>query len=399
MLNDYGSISRERMADILDTILDSKQITRSELADRLNLSPSSIVKYINILIELGLVRESGQVKSTGGRRSVSLEFDPEVGVNIAVIFNLSSITGALVNPAGEIIHEYSTEIYKGIGRDDLIGKLIGIIHKLRDKSGSIGKRVFGIGLGMGDHIDMRRGISHKYLLAGNWKDVPLKEIVESEFNLPFFLINDIDAGALGEKFYGRGVKIDNFVCIWLSETVGMGMVLNGRIYFGKKGSVGEIGHTTAVPGGSVCTCGNRGCLETVATESYVLKRCLEGIKEGVHSEITELCGENLSDLNISHVINASNSGDRFARNIFLEISQYIGEKLSDVANILNPELIILRGSIIDGNSFLYENIKRIVKTRSLPIIADSVNITYTGEKSDIRIPGISSYILMNYFRQ
>ncbi len=399
MLNDYGGISRERMADILDTILNAKTITRNELAHKLNLSPSSIVKYINNLKELGLVKESGPVKSTGGRRSVSLEFDPEVGVNIALVFNLSSIEGALVNPAGAIMYEYSTKIFKGIDRDSLIERLTEVIQSLKDKSAAIGKRIFGIGLGMGDYMDMKRGISHKYLLAGNWADVPLKEIVESKFKLPFFLINDIDAGALGEKYYGRGMQVDNFAAVWLSETVGMGMVLNGTVYFGKKGSVGEIGHTTAVPGGRICTCGNRGCLETVATESYILERCREGLREGVHSEISERCGGKFERLDITDVVEASNSGDRFTRNIFLEISNYIGEKISDVANILNPERIILRGSVIDNNSFLFENINRIVKDRSLPVIASSVELVYTNDRSDIRIPGVSSYILMNYFRQ
>lgn len=399
MLNEYGSISKERMADILDTILNAKRITRNELARKLNLSPSSIVKYINNLIELGLVKESGPVKSTGGRRSVSLEFDPEVGVNIAIVFNLSSIQGALVNPAGATIYEYTTKIFKGIDKKSLLERLYEVIKNLKAKSAEIGKLIFGIGLGMGDYMDMKKGISHKYLLSANWNDVPLKEIIESKFKLPFFLINDIDAGALGEKYYGRGMQIDNFAAVWLSETVGMGMVLNSKVYFGKKGSVGEIGHTTAVPGGRICTCGNRGCLETVATESYILEKCREGLKEGVHSEISERCGGNSARLNITDVVEASNSGDRFARNIFLEISHYIGEKLSDVANILNPERIILRGSVIDNNNFLFENIQRIVKDKSLPVIASSVELVFTNDRADIRIPGVSSYILMNYFRQ
>ncbi len=398
MLNDYGNIQKERMSDILFTILNSREITRGELASRLNLSPSSVVKYINKLIEHGLVRESGLDESTGGRRSVYLEFNPEVGVNIAIIFNLSNIHGALVNPSGEIVYELFSSTSKGIEKDDLLDSLFKIIKDLQEQANTIGKSIFGIGLGMGDSMDLKEGISYEYLLARSWKDVPLKELVESKFDLPFFLINDIDAGALGEKFYGRGVKVENFVTLWLSETVGMGMVLNDRIYFGKKGSVGEIGHTNVIPNGALCTCGNRGCLETVATEAYVLKKCREGIVSGVNSEIVNFAGADGSSLKIKDIIDASNNGDRFVRNIFLEIAGYIGEKISDVANILNPEAIIMRGSIIDGNTFLYENINRIVKNRSLSIISNSIELKYTHETSDIRIPGVSSYILMNYFR-
>jgi len=398
MLGDYGNIQKERMTDILNSILNSSEITRGELSSELNLSPSSIVKYINKLIELGLVRESGLNKSTGGRRSIFLEFDPEIGVNIAVMFNLSNMHGALVNPAGTIIYELFLTTQKGISKNVLLEKLFLLIEKLKLKAEETSKSIFGIGLGMGDYMDMEKGISHEYLLAREWRDVPLKELVETKFKLPFFLINDIDAGALGEKFYGRGVKIENFVCIWLSETVGMGMVLNDRIYFGKKGFVGEIGHTNVLSNGALCTCGNRGCLETVATESYILEKSREGILNGVYSEIVTACGGYPTNLTIDDVITASNNGDRFVRNIFLEVAGYIGAKLSDIVNILNPEVIILRGSIIDGNTFLFENIERIIKTMSLSVLADTIKIVNTDDKVDIRISGVSSYILMHYFK-
>lgn len=399
MLNNYGNIQRERMAAILNTILKAKKITRGELSDKLNLSSSSIVKYINRLIELGFVREGELGKSTGGRRSVTLEFNPEMGVNIALIFNLSNIHGALVNPAGETIFEMSVPSFRGIYKEVLLQRMMTLISDLKAEAAKTDKKIFGIGLGMGDHIDMKTGISHKYLLARGWKDVQLKKIMENAFNLPFFLINDIDAGALGEKFYGRGIQVENFVCIWLAETVGMGMVLNDTIYFGKKGIVGEIGHTLSVPNGELCTCGNRGCLETVATVSYILNACRKGINSGVYTQAAEMCGNDPEKLTIQDIIQASNNGDRFIRNIFLEVAGYIGAKLTDMVNILNPELLILRGSIIDGNSFLFDNIRRIIKTGSLSIIADSIRIAYTNETSDIRIAGVSSYILMNYFKQ
>ena len=399
MLNDYGNIQKERMSDILFTILNSREITRRELAEKLNLSPSSVVKYINKLIESGLVRESGLDESTGGRRSVYLEFNPEVGVNIALIFNLSNIHGALVNPSGEIIYELFLPTAKGIEKDDLLENMYTIIKRLQEQAVAVGKSIFGIGLGMGDSMNMTEGVSYEYLLARNWKNVPLKELVESMFTIPFFLINDIDAGALGEKFYGRGVKVENFITLWLSETVGMGMVLNDRIYFGKNGSVGEIGHTNVIPGGALCTCGNRGCLETVATEHYVLQKCRDGIEGGVFSEIADTCGRDTSKLKIEDVVSASARGDRFVQNIFIEVAQYVGKKLVDVANILNPELIILRGSIIDGNLFLFKNIERIVKSESLSVISDSIRIEYSRDTADMRIPGVSSYILMNYFRR
>lgn len=397
MLTDYKTIQKERMANILNAILSSKQITRGHLAEDLGLSSSSIVKYIKSLKELGLVRESGQGVATGGRRSSCLEFDPEIGVNISVVFNLSSIEGALINPAGTILVKTSQEVHRGIPCQELLDKLMALISALYAEAARIEKRIFGIGIGMGDNLDMASGVSHYYHLSKDWKEVPLKQLIEQKFDLPFFLINDIDAGALGEKYYGAGMGVENFCCIWIGETVGMGLVLNGQVYLGKNGFVGEIGHTRALDDGPLCLCGNRGCLETVTTQDYILNQCKNGLKEGVNSEAMRLCGGDQKSLAIGHIIEASNRGDRFCRNIFEVTADYLGRSLTDVANILNPELIILRGPVVDGNTFLCEGVRRRIKNQALTPICDDIRVEYRPGGEDIRLSGVSSYILSRYF--
>ena len=387
------------MAEILNVILSSKQVTRNDLAAELHLSPSSIAKYIKTLKDLGLVRETGTDNSTGGRKSVFLEFDPEIGVNIAIVFSLSFIEGALINPSGSILKRRTAGVHQGIPADDMLEKLLALVESLKKDAEDIRKTVFGIGIGIGDHLDMERGISHSYHLSRNWREIPLKDIIEKKFSLPFFLINDLDAGALGEKYYGMGTGIENFVCVWIDETIGMGLILNGNLYYSKNGFVGEIGHTRAIEDGPLCNCGNRGCLETVATEGYILKQCRKGLEEGVNSEALRLCGGSPEKLRIEDVIEASNKGDRFCRNIFEETSAYIGRALTDVANILNPEVITLRGSVIDGNSYLYDSVTRKIKNQALEPISRGINVMYCKNREDIRLPGVSSYILSRYFYQ
>jgi len=399
MLNRYKTIQQERMAEILNLILGSHEITRGMIGKQLRLSPSSVAKYIKTLQELGLVREKGQDTSTGGRRSAYLEFDPEVGVNIALVFNMSSIQGALVNPAGALLEEKSLSIYPGIPASELLDRMMEMITSLRNEALKTGKRIFGIGLGIGDHLDMERGISHYYHLSEGWYEIPLKEIIENRFNLPFYLINDIDAGVLGEKYHGAGSGLENFVCIWVDETVGMGLVLNGQLYLGKNGFVGEIGHTRALENGPLCLCGNRGCLETVTAESYILGQCRRGLDGGVHSEVTRLCGGDPEKLTIRHIVEASNRGDRFCRNIFAETAGYLGRSLVDVANILNPELISLRGSVVDGNRFLYEEVSRLIAGQAVSPICDMVRVSFSSVPQEIRLPGVSSYILSRFFSE
>jgi predicted NBD/HSP70 family sugar kinase len=399
MFSKYNAISKGRMNVILKSILNDKRVTRNRLADLLKLSPSSISKYINTLMEMGLIKETEQERSTGGRRSSYIELNPAAGLNIALVLSASYMQGVLINTVGEVINEYSLPTYLGISKEDLLELIYRMLDRLLDHARGFHEKIFGIGLGIGGHIDPKLGISHEYLYAKNWYDVPLKELVESKYQIPFFLVNDANACALGEKYHGKGIGVEHFICVMMDEGIGMGIVTNSEIYMGKSYYAGEFGHTHAASEGQLCFCGHTGCLETVSSKQFILSVCREGLSQGVNSEILKYCENDIDRLHIEHVITAANNGDRFARNIFDQVGKKMGNKLSDVVNVLNPELIILRGPVIDGNRFLFESIERVVMNQSLRHIAKSLRILYSEDRTDIRFMGINSMILVEYFTQ
>ena len=397
MLSEYSPIQKTRMSTILKSILNNKRITRNRLAANLRLSPSSIVKYTKLLMELGLIQETDREISTGGRRSTFIELNPAVGINVAVILDVSQMKGVLVNTIGEVLSEHSVPLFMGIEKEELISALLQLLDGLVAEASTFEKKIFGIGVGLGGYIDPELGISREYLFAKNWYDVPLKELIEQKFNIPCFLVNDVNACALGEKYYGRGLGIDHFLCVWLGEGIGMGIIVNGEIYTGNSYYAGEFGHTHAVDNGQLCFCGHTGCLETVSSKQHILSTVREGLQQGVNSEVLKYCDNDFSKLQIGHVVTASNNGDRLARNVFEHTGRHLGEKLADIANIFNPEMIVLRGPVIDGNPFLFETINRIVMNMTLRQIAKVLKIVYSEEQSDIRVQGISSVILRDYF--
>jgi len=399
MFSKYSIVQKSRISKILKSVLNNKQITRSQLSEKLRLSPSAISKYTKILIDLGLLKETSKTVSKSGRKSVLLELNPEIGLNIAVVLNVSSIQGVLINSIGEILYQSEEPTYFGVPKDELLDSLFRLIDKLVIEARKINRKLFGIGIGIGGYINPDLGISHEYLYAKNWYDVPLKDIVEEKYNIPCFLVNDANACALGEKYYGRGIGVDHFLCVLLGEGVGMGIVVNGEIYMGKVYYAGEFGHTHSISDGQLCFCGHTGCLETVSSIQYILSVARKGLSKGVNSEILKHCRNDISKLKIEHMIIAANNGDRFARNIFEQVGRYLGEKLADIANIFNPELIILRGPTIDGNRFLFETIERVVMNLSLRAIAKSMKIVYSEDRTDIRFMGINSLILIDYFSQ
>lgn len=387
------------MSTILKSILNLKRITRNDLSNMLKLSPSSIVKYLKILIERELIEETEREISTGGRRSTFLEFNPEIGLNIALILDETNLHGALINTRGNTVHDFFTPTYNGIFKDELLTLIYKGIEGLIKKAGELNKKIFGIGIGLGGYLDPHSGISHEYLYAKDWYSVPLKDLIESTYRLPCFLVKDTIACILGEKYYGNAIGVNHFLGVWIGEGLGMGIVVNGEVYSGYVNYAGELGHTRDNSDNMLCYCGHTGCIETLTSTQYIITRCMEGLRQGVNSDMLKLCEGNIDKLKIEDVITAANSGDRLARNIFEQVGIHLGNKLSDIANVFNPELIILRGPVIDGNPFLFENIQRIVNNQSLKPIAHSLRIIHSKERDDIRLKGIGSVILINYFSQ
>lgn len=397
MFEAQPGIQRERMNAILRLVLETPRATRGSLSALLGLSPSSIVKYTRILIEKGLIRESDRQQSTGGRRSSVLELSPDAGLEIVIVLEATTVRGSLLDVSGRTLAEESAPSRQGVPREELLSAIFGLIDTLLSRASGYQRRILGIGLGLGGFMDPAEGVSHEYLYARDWYDVPLRRLVEERYSVSCFLVNDANACALGEKYRGMGVGIDHFLCVWIGEGIGMGIVVNGELYQGKSSYAGEFGHVHAVDGGVLCFCGHTGCLETVCSQQSILAACCSGLRQGVNSDILKHCGGDAENIRIEHVITAANNGDRFARNIMAQAADTLGTKLSDVADLFNPELIILRGPVIDGNEFLFERVRGIVMDQSLRPTTRDLRILYSTGRTDIRFAGIGCAILMDYF--
>jgi N-acetylglucosamine repressor len=394
---DAQGIQRQRMNAILRAVLETPRATRGALSARLGLSPSSIVKYAKALIDKGLIRETDREESTGGRRSSVLELNPDAGLEVAVVLDATVVRGCLMDISGRALAEQQAPSRQGIPREELLSLVFGLIDSLLATAKDDGRRILGIGVGIGGHIDPLEGISREYLYARDWYDVPLRRLVEERYSVPCYLVKDANSCALGEKYRGRGIGVDHFLCVWIGEGIGMGIVVNGELYQGKSAYAGEFGHVHAVDGGVLCFCGHTGCLETVCSQQSILAACCSGLRQGVNSEILKHCGGDAENISIEHVIAAANDGDRFARNVLAQAADVLGTKLSDVADLFNPELIVLRGPVIDANEFLFERLRGAVMDQSLRPTARALQMRYSAERTDIRFAGIGCAILVDYF--
>lgn len=388
---------RQRTGLILKQILDHGQLTRPELSTSLGLSVSSIAKYVKPLIDGGFVREVERSEDGPVGRSAVLELDPTIGCNIVLMLDLNTVHAALVSLRGDIIVSKDEPVFFGIRADDLLGRMLDAIRGLVAEVEQRRRTLFGIGIGMGGAINQLTGVSYDYRYASEWGIVAVKQIVEERFAVPCFVLHDTNAIAVGEKHFGYGVGVSSFLTVWISDGISLGAVINGEVHLGNEGFLGEFGHVHAVENGPLCYCGHSGCLETVTKESYIIEKVAAGLRSGVHSEISTLTGGDPRRMTIEEIKKAANDGDRFCKLIFEEVAGHIGAKLSDVINVLNPGLVTLRGSVIDDNPFLFENIYRIIHNRSVRFTSNSVQLNYGQCGEHIGIKGLGSWILSNYF--
>jgi len=204
-----------------------------------------------------------------------------------------------------------------------------------------------------------------------WENVPLAASLRGHLATEVIVDDGVRCMALAEKRHGSARDLDTFLFIYLGLGVGSGIILDNRIYRGKNGVAGEFGHITVKENGPLCTCGNRGCLETLASKSAVLARARELLAANVYSTLRESAGP----LQLADLYAAALAGDKLAGMVIAETEESIGIGIADLINIFDPGTVILAGDVVSNlHELILDGIKRIVRRRAMHSIAQRTEI-------------------------
>jgi glucokinase-like ROK family protein len=198
-----------------------------------------------------------------------------------------------------------------------------------------------------------------------WRDVPLRKVLSQEFNVPVFVDNDANMAALGERYFGAAQGSEDFVYLSAGVGLGGGIVLDGQLYRGTGGYAGEIGHMTIIGDGPCCNCGNRGCWETLVSQTALINRVRKAIEAGSASRVSQLVKGRLERISIAIIVEAAEEGDKVARQALEETGTYLGIGIANLINAFNPELIIFGGVMSLASDYLLPTIEKTLKERSL----------------------------------
>jgi len=291
----------------------------------------------------------------------SLEKKYSVGVDLGG----TNIVSAIVNYQGKIVNRLKVPTLAERGKETTIKRIIETIHENIVQSTIALDDITGIGIGAPGPLDIKRGIINFAPNLPGWRDVPLKKILEDEFNMKVILENDANAAAWGERCFGAGQGVNNLVCFTLGTGIGGGIIIDGKIYHGNNYGAAELGHMTVNKDGPRCNCGNYGCLEAYSSATGIKNRVKNRIKEGIKSDFLNFDDDKLFEsLRLKSIFESARKGDKLTKGVVEEAISYLGIAIANIANILNPEMIVLVGGITNEGDKLLIPLRREVKKRA-----------------------------------
>lgn len=379
---------------ILKTIRHYGPISRSEIAKRNSISPTTVTAAVRKLLQQGLVREASVGESSGGRKPILIRFSPESRFIIGVAIANSSIKIAEMNLEAKSRKQKVFPIYNLTGEllIDYFLKSIGqFLEEYSDLTKCIGISIISPGI-----VDVDKGIIYENTKL-KLKDIPLKEVVEKKFKLKTWLENDANAIALAEKQFGAYRKFKNLVYVTIGDGVGAGIIINGSIFRGRNGGTGEFGHTSIDRNGIFCGCGNRGCLENYVNWPAIYSKVSSSIVQGKHTMMLELTKGDIDRITPSIFRYALKKDDQLAKEIMEDTAAYLATGIVNLVNLLNPDIIIFGGKVAYDNHFLLSRVKKLVFKQALTILTNKLKICPTSFGEDFRMIAAATIPLQEIF--
>jgi len=370
---------RIRISQILNALKDVGTLSHAQLARITHFSLPMISDLTQELHRENIVIPVTPSELKVGRPPNSLTINPEAGYIIGVDVGHTNSKLVIINILQKIILERSIPTVALNDADNLLKNLKNYITDIKNESGISQDKFLGIGFAIPGLVNSQTGQSFSYL---NFKGENTKSVIERIFNLPVRIENDVKAMALGEIGFGQAKNHKNVACINLGWGVGMGLILNGQIYYGKSGFAGEFGHINIVDNGELCVCGLRGCLETVASGRAIGEIARKRLANGEQSQLANAYSSP-DEIDAESVVKFARKGDQFCIELLQEAGHYLGKSIGEIINLFNPELIILGGRGSEAGEFILHPIRTAALRYSLVELGLDTQILYSnlGAKS------------------
>ncbi len=284
----------------------------------------------------------------------------------------TKIAGMVGTADGEIVARRTIPTRAYEGPETVLSRIVGLISGLAEESG---QRPEAVGMGVPGLLDLPNGLV-KFVpnLPTNWRDVPARDSLADQLGCPVYLLNDARMATLGELAFGQGGNVETMAFFTLGTGIGGGIVVDGDLHLGRLGAAGELGHQTILPDGPRCGCGNRGCLETLASGPAIIGEGVRLLLSGQAAGLFELVDGDPGRVTPKEMAEAAEAGDEAVRDVLLRAAEYLGIGVANVVTILHPEVVVLGGAVAAVGPLLFDRVRKVVHQRVGMFPAEDVRV-------------------------
>ncbi|MBE6940887.1 MAG: ROK family protein [Ruminococcaceae bacterium] len=350
---------------VLEYIRHNGESTRRSIQKETGLSWAAVSTISTDLISKKVLMELPCSERVPGRNPVFLDFVPKRNLTLGIEINAEGITALLLDLRCDVVDHY-IEPLESLDRDWVIDQMIRAIELLMSRNALDPSAILGIGIATQGTVDRDGAISVYNSFFNDWRNVPLKRIFEERFGIPVHVMHDPACIALAEQWNRRFTDKDNFAVIRLSYGIGMSHIVQGKPVTGSNGIAGELGHMVLDRNGPLCSCGNRGCMESYSSIRGLAHRIIAEYHAGNLSLPESLTQMNDRDIEfmsglVSWSAAEAAEGNEVLLNIFDDAAYFLGVGIANVVSIFDPNCIILTGGLLDYQDLILDKAKTVAK--------------------------------------
>ena len=368
-----ASLREDNRRRVIDALRQNGVASRAELSRITALSRSTISTIVGDLLEAGLAAErDGQPagEAHAGRPPVMISLNPAAGLALGIDFGHRHLRVAVADLSHTVLAERWCEMDVDHSADQGLARAADFVDQVLSEAGTERHRVLGAGMGLPAPIDRATGSVQASSILPGWVGVDAAAEARLRLGMPVEVENDANLGALAELVWGAAKGRSEVAYIKVSTGIGAGLISGGRLQHGVGGTAGEIGHTLVAEGGPVCRCGNRGCLETLASSRAIADLLSASRREEVSTRrLLELCAD----------------GDAAAQRLVGDAGRAIGIAVANLCNILNPECVIVGGDLSAADELLLGPLREEARRNAIPSAVGNLEIVsgVLGERAEM----------------
>lgn len=341
--------------NILNSIREAGAISRVEIAEETGQSRASVTNITALMIEQGLIRESktGSTPSRG-RRRIMLSLNPDAAYVVGVKISAFQVSFAVVDFVGNVKSSLITPCRVSERSEEMVADIIEDGVRICVTDAKLGlKDISAIGLAVSGFVDTAAGTCLWTPLKNGRSHI--RSLVGKRLNLDVYIENDANSVTAAAQWFGQGKGVGNFIVVTVEHGIGLGIVIDGKLYRGASGIGGEFGHMVIIPGGEPCRCGKKGCIEAYACDGSILRMAKELLERRRKKT------PNLETLTIDDVTDMAKQGDAGLKKIFRQGGEILGQGMAGLIQIFNPEKVIIMGEGVRAGDLLFKPMRHTVR--------------------------------------